>query len=489
MRRRAVDILTAQRVRARDYLGEIKALFEWVQGNIRYTRDPHRVELLHSARRMLELRAGDCDDMTILLGAMLQSIGHPVRIVVIGPNARRPDLFSHVYPEVQFRGRWIAADATVPHPMGWKPRAIVKKVISLQRRPVMSMSDIDDGLGQPYGAAELVEAVRTSGLQPRDPRVRGVWDALRARGMLSRDPWVAAAAAATLAARTTAGQPPAQCGPAGRRAAKFRSARIPGSGRVGLLPLRLLRHLPLRRALLPRRPLLRGRHALLPAAGSRPLALSGAAGGRASPPVLPADGAAALKPHREKEIETMARVTGVKEKLHSPLYDAIFINEGETLADVMRDPSVIRFFVDVQNKTRLETNLQASGVLPSLNTFEARAMRVVVSGPNPDRYDTRDLFIPELIYGSVVSLLVGEKEAITAPTYMFPSGAGVLGSNGEMPLTHGEPDPLSTFRFAEPVFIDPQQNFRVEMLFPRGAARCCSRRSTPGTSGWSSTAT
>jgi hypothetical protein len=190
VRRRAVDILTAQRVRARDYLGEIKALFEWVQGNIRYTRDPHRVELLHSARRMLELRAGDCDDMTILLGAMLQSIGHPVRIVVIGPNARRPDLFSHVYPEVQFRGRWIAADATVPHPMGWKPRAIVKKVISLQRRPVMSMSDIDDGLGQPYGAAELVEAVRTSGLQPRDPRVRGVWDALRARGMLSRDPWV-----------------------------------------------------------------------------------------------------------------------------------------------------------------------------------------------------------------------------------------------------------------------------------------------------------
>ena len=40
---------------------------------------------------------------------------------------------------------------------------------------------------------------------------------------------------------------------------------------------------------------------------------------------------------------------------------------------------MIRFFVDVQNKTKLETNLQASGVLPSNNTFEARAMRVVVS--------------------------------------------------------------------------------------------------------------
>ena len=33
VRRRVVEILMAQRVRARDYLGEIKALFEWVQRN------------------------------------------------------------------------------------------------------------------------------------------------------------------------------------------------------------------------------------------------------------------------------------------------------------------------------------------------------------------------------------------------------------------------------------------------------------------------
>ena len=44
-----------------------------------------------------------------------------------------------------------------------------------------------------------------------------------------------------------------------------------------------------------------------------------------------------------------------------------------------RDARILRFFVDVQNKTRLETNLQASGTLPSLNSYEVRAMRVVVS--------------------------------------------------------------------------------------------------------------
>ena len=40
---------------------------------------------------------------------------------------------------------------------------------------------------------------------------------------------------------------------------------------------------------------------------------------------------------------------------------------------------MICFFVDIQNKTKLETNLQASGVLPSQNPFQARALRVVTS--------------------------------------------------------------------------------------------------------------
>ena len=177
----------------------------------------------------------------------------------------------------------------------------------------------------------------------------------------------------------------------------------------------------------------------------------------------------------------MAKVQGVKEKLHMPLYDAFFVpgrNDGsgseKTFEEVMkeRDRRMIRFFVDVQNKTRLETNLQASGVLPSQNAFEARAMRVVVSslrkdtnpGPEPVREAN---FLAELIYNSVTSLLVGEKVMIEMPTFYFPAGAGVQGI-GLTVQNHGEPDPLATFRFAEPVFIEPQQHFRVEMLFPQG---------------------
>jgi hypothetical protein len=178
----------------------------------------------------------------------------------------------------------------------------------------------------------------------------------------------------------------------------------------------------------------------------------------------------------------MAKVKGMKEKLHSPLYDAFFVpasgtgsppSPPVTFGQTMTDPRVIRFFVDVQNKTRLETNLQAAGVLPSLNTFEARAMRVVASTPPPSAlYSPPALqpspadFLSELIYNSVTSLLVGEKVMIEMPTFYFPAGAGVSPGNGTA-SNHGEPDPMATFRFAEPVLIEPQQNFRVEMLFPR----------------------
>ena len=129
VRQKAIDILLEKNIRPKDYLGEIRALFEWVQQNVRYTKDPFQVEVLHAARRMIELRAGDCDDMTILLSAMLRSIGHAVRIVITGPDPLRPDLFTHVYLEVQHKGQWIPLDPTMPYPMGWAPRALVKKVI------------------------------------------------------------------------------------------------------------------------------------------------------------------------------------------------------------------------------------------------------------------------------------------------------------------------------------------------------------------------
>ena len=41
VRQAAIAILRRRDVRPKDYLGEIKALFEWVQRHVRYTRDPN----------------------------------------------------------------------------------------------------------------------------------------------------------------------------------------------------------------------------------------------------------------------------------------------------------------------------------------------------------------------------------------------------------------------------------------------------------------
>lgn len=304
----------------------------------------------------------------------------------------------------------------------------------------------------------------------------------------------------------------------------------------------------------------------------------------------------------------MAIVQGIREKVHLPLYDSFFIDPEKQLREVERS-STLKFFVNVQNKTRLETNLQSASLLPHYNTFEARAMRVVVSdlppefpedvigsaedleefegfdltgpegedlgldltttpgtpivvpplpnippgsiaanqfltanfeldlgtlmellkearendgaiefGVNDEEVtevlDDSDTEIPEaaydlldargatievtvadieamilalkdeappleqvrpndgagnilskLIYNTVTTFYVGEKVMIEMPTFFFPAGCGVSTLGGKT-LNNGEPNPLATFRFAEPIFIDRQQNFRVEIEVP-----------------------
>jgi transglutaminase-like putative cysteine protease len=131
VRQKAIEIFRCRRVPAKDRWGEVCALFDWVRRNVRYTRDIFRVELLHTPRRMLELRAGDCDDMTILLGAMLIATGHPVRLALTGFRRHKPHVYSHIYPEVNVRGRWVALDATMERPIGWAPPALWKRICEI----------------------------------------------------------------------------------------------------------------------------------------------------------------------------------------------------------------------------------------------------------------------------------------------------------------------------------------------------------------------
>jgi len=296
----------------------------------------------------------------------------------------------------------------------------------------------------------------------------------------------------------------------------------------------------------------------------------------------------------------MATVQGIREKVHLPIYDSIYVKPAKQLREV-EPGSTLKFFVNVQGKTKLETNLQSASLLPHFKTFEARAMRVVISdlppefpdgedknrpltkgeaaegldvtdkagnaidstgktegasgfdatkvvtadleldlkrvmellkearetngkeatiefdpddkavslsaggtpfepvSPGDDAFlnagagitlsvkDLEDLIesfekkappleqirpnddagniMSKLVYNTVTTFFVGEKIMQEMPTYWYPSGSGIF-SLSTKAISFGEPSPLATFRFAEPVYIDRAQNFRVEIDIP-----------------------
>jgi transglutaminase-like putative cysteine protease len=97
-------------------------LFHWTRDNIRYTLDPHNVELFQRANRSVDEGIGDCDDQSIVLASLLQSIGLPVRLRVIG--LKGSDQFQHIYVLVGLPPtgptKWKALDPSRPEAPGWE---------------------------------------------------------------------------------------------------------------------------------------------------------------------------------------------------------------------------------------------------------------------------------------------------------------------------------------------------------------------------------
>jgi len=104
---------------ARDQIGECDAIFSFVRDSIRYTRDVLGVETVSTAENTLMSKMGDCDDQTVLLCSLIESIGYPTRFVVAGYN--NPKMFDHVYSQIYINGSWIDADPTENHQLGWAP--------------------------------------------------------------------------------------------------------------------------------------------------------------------------------------------------------------------------------------------------------------------------------------------------------------------------------------------------------------------------------
>lgn len=96
----------------KNYLGQVKEIYDDITKRWRYVNDPFGTELLTFGPKALATLvlglddfgvghgygAGDCDCVTAATGACLMSIGRPTRITVTAPrNASPGNFFSHVF--------------------------------------------------------------------------------------------------------------------------------------------------------------------------------------------------------------------------------------------------------------------------------------------------------------------------------------------------------------------------------------------------------
>ena len=124
-----------RKVKARDRLGEIKAIHDWVKNHVRYTADPYGIELIKSPRRLLmdyaearKLRPTepatvlcDCDESSLLAASLLGSVGHDVRIVLMDANPLSREI-SHAIAQVYASPRgWLFLETTKQRELGWSP--------------------------------------------------------------------------------------------------------------------------------------------------------------------------------------------------------------------------------------------------------------------------------------------------------------------------------------------------------------------------------
>ena len=90
-------------------------VYTFMVRNVAYVRDPYGLEQLQAPTVTLEIKAGDCDDHTTLGGALLASLGVPVRVRVVGKG----ETPSHVFLEYQSRTNgWTPFDTTIAQAPG-----------------------------------------------------------------------------------------------------------------------------------------------------------------------------------------------------------------------------------------------------------------------------------------------------------------------------------------------------------------------------------
>jgi transglutaminase-like putative cysteine protease len=119
----ASDFLREYAVPERDPGAFARAVQRYAQEHIRFFRE--RPERFASPLRTIQWGFGDCDDKSSFIATVLRSFRIPVRLVFVRYRKRNPDgttkRISHVYPQAEVDGKWLALESVHPWPMGKDP--------------------------------------------------------------------------------------------------------------------------------------------------------------------------------------------------------------------------------------------------------------------------------------------------------------------------------------------------------------------------------
>lgn len=109
MRTLAMDL--TRLAQQKDTRSEACLCLLYCRDQIRYVKDIRTAEVIQTPEATLRLGAGDCDDKSVLLSALLGSIGHRTRYIAI---AQIPGQYSHVWVQDYVNGKWLDLEATEP---------------------------------------------------------------------------------------------------------------------------------------------------------------------------------------------------------------------------------------------------------------------------------------------------------------------------------------------------------------------------------------
>lgn len=124
VRQTALSIV--QNLPPKNWYREVSEIWQFVRNNIRYVRDINGVETLQTPEKTMEFGQGDCDDQSVLIASLLESIGHPTRFIALGFG---PANYQHVFAETKIGNKWMPVETTEDWPLGHIPENIQHRIV------------------------------------------------------------------------------------------------------------------------------------------------------------------------------------------------------------------------------------------------------------------------------------------------------------------------------------------------------------------------